>query len=102
MAAQASHLGLKVKGSMRAKSMRMAGSTVRARMAAMAMARFLEYARGRKRRPSWSTRVNTGMKAMAMTSSEKKTLGPTSSRASRRTLWKSPLRPPLTQCSSFL
>jgi hypothetical protein len=52
----------------------------------MAMARFLEIASGRKRRPSWSTSVKTGMKATAMTRSEKKTAGPTSSNASSRTL----------------
>ena len=63
---------------MRAKSIRSAGSTVTASTAAMAMAKFLEKARGRKSRPSWSTRVNTGRNATAMTRSEKKTLGPTS------------------------
>ncbi len=70
---------------MRAKSMRMAGSRVITSTAAMAMARFLEMASGRKRRPSWSTSVKTGMKATAMTSSEKKTAGPTSRSASSLT-----------------
>ena len=70
---------------MRANSIRMAGSRVSARMAAMAMAKFLEKARGLKSRPSWSTRVKMGMKLTATTSREKNTEGPTSSRASRRT-----------------
>ena len=35
-----------------------------------------------------------GRNATAITSSEKKTDGPTSSSASSRTAWKSPLRPP--------
>ena len=97
VASQASAFGLNRKGSMRAKSMRMAGSSVMASSAAMAMARFLEMASGRKSRPSWSTSVKTGMKATAMTSSEKKTVGPTSSRASSLTLWKSPFEPPACQ-----
>ncbi len=97
MALQARNLGLKVKGSMRAKSMRMAGSRVTARSAAMAIAKFLEKASGRKSRPSWSTSVKTGKKATAITSSEKKTPGPTSSRASSRTLWKSPFFPAACQ-----
>jgi len=42
VASQASGLGLKENGSMRAKSMRIAGSRVMARKAAMAMARFFE------------------------------------------------------------
>jgi hypothetical protein len=42
-----------------------------------------------------------GRNATAMTSSEKKTDGPTSSSASRRTAWKSPLRPPCSHCSSL-
>ena len=82
---------------MRANSMRMAGSSVTASSAAIAMARFFEYASGRNRRPSWSTRVKTGMKATAMTRSEKKTLGPTSSNASSLTWWKSPLAPAACQ-----
>ncbi|MBS1111679.1 MAG: hypothetical protein H6Q88_3671 [Anaeromyxobacteraceae bacterium] len=82
---------------MRAKSMRMAGSSVTASSAAMAMARFFEMASGRKSRPSWSTSVKTGMKATAMTSSEKKTEGPTSSRASSRTWWKLPFDPSFCQ-----
>jgi hypothetical protein len=53
--------------------------------AAIAIARFFEYARGRNRRPSWSTSVKTGMNATAMTRSEKNTPGPTSFSASRRT-----------------
>ncbi len=75
----------------------MAGSRVTASSAAMAMVRFFDQASGRKRRPSWSTSVKTGRKATAMTRSEKKTLGPTSSRASRRTLWKSPFDPSACQ-----
>ncbi len=50
-AARASAAGT-TDGSMRVKSMRMAGSSVMARMAAMAIARFFEYASGLKRRPS--------------------------------------------------
>jgi hypothetical protein len=42
VASQASGLGRKRKGSMRANLMRMAGSSVTARSAAMAMARFFE------------------------------------------------------------
>ena len=42
------------------------------------MARFFEYASGLKSRPSWSTSVKTGRNATAITSSEKKTDGPTS------------------------
>ncbi len=75
---------------MRAKSIRSAGSSVTASTAAMAMAKFLEKASGRKSRPSWSTRVKTGRKATAMTRSEKKTLGPTSISAASRTSWKLP------------
>jgi hypothetical protein len=87
---------------MRVKSMRSAGSRVSASPAAMNMVRFLVQARGRKSRPSWSTRVKMGRKATAITSSEKKTDGPTSSRASSRTRWKSPVPPWLCQRSSFL
>ncbi len=73
-----------------------------ARNAAIAIARFFEYASGLKSRPSWSTSVKTGRNATAMTRSEKKTEGPTSISASRRTLWKSPGRPPSFHCWSFL
>ena len=97
VANHASQRGLNVKGSIRAKSIRSAGSMVTASTAAMAMARFFENASGLKRRPSWSTSANTGRKATAMTSSEKKTDGPTSVSAARRTAWKSPLRPPACQ-----
>jgi hypothetical protein len=99
---QASHRGRKCMKSILAKSIRSAGSRVRARRAAMAMARFLVQARGRKSRPSWSTRVKMGRKATAITSREKKTEGPTSRSASSRTAWKSPLRPPCSHSSSFL
>ena len=63
---------------MRVKSMRIAGSSVIASRAAIAIARFFDQASGLKSRPSWSTSVNTGRKATAITSSEKKTDGPTS------------------------
>ncbi len=89
-------------GSMRVKVMRSAGSSVIASSAAIAMARFLEYASGLKRRPSWSTSVKIGRNATAITSSEKKTDGPTSLRARSRTSWKSPLRPPSIHSSSRL
>ena len=55
--------GRNVNGSMRVKSMRSAGSSVIASTAAIAMARFFEYASGLKSRPSWSTSVNTGRNA---------------------------------------
>ena len=97
VASQARALGRNRYGSIRAKSMRMAGSRVTARTAAMAMVRFLEMASGRKSRPSWSTSVKTGRKATAMTSSEKKTAGPTSRSASSRTWWKLPFEPPFCQ-----
>ena len=94
--------GRKVNGSMRAKSMRSAGSSVTASTAASSIARFFDQASGRKRRPSWSTRAKIGRKATAMTRREKKTDGPTSLSASRRTSWKSPLRPPTSQRCSRL
>ena len=56
----------------------------------MNIVRFLVQARGRNSRPSWSTSVKMGRNATAITSSEKKTEGPTSSSASSRTAWKSP------------
>ena len=87
---------------MRVKSMRIAGSSVSASSAAISMARVFVQASGRNSRPSWSTSVKTGMKATAISSSEKNTDGPTSISASRRTAWKSPLRPPTSQSSSFL
>ena len=87
---------------MRVKSMRIAGSRVRARVAAMSMVRFFVHASGLKSRPSWSRSVKTGMKATAIRRSEKKTDGPTSMSASRRTWWKSPFRPSVFQISSFL
>ncbi len=87
---------------MRVKSIRMAGSSVIASTAAIAIARFFEYASGLKSRPSWSTRTNTGRKATAMTSREKNTDGPTSFSASSRTSWKSPFRPPASQRWSLL
>ena len=59
----------------------------------MSMVRFFVQASGLKSRPSWSTSVKTGMNATAITRSEKKTDGPTSMSASRRTWWKSPFRP---------
>jgi len=43
----------------------------------MNIVRFLVQASGRKSRPSWSTSVKMGRNATAMTSSEKKTDGPT-------------------------
>ncbi len=76
---------------MRAKSIRIAGSRVMASSAARAMARFFDQASGLNRRPSWSTRAKIGRKATAITSSEKKTDGPTSFSASRRT-WKNSRR----------
>ncbi len=69
------------------KSIRVAGLSVMARTAAMAMERFFVYASGLNRRPSWSTRVKIGMKETAMTRSEKKTAGPTSLSASSLTVW---------------
>ena len=52
------------------------------------MAYVLVKARGRKRRPSWASNVNTGRKLMAMISSEKNRAGPTSLAASRiRSQW---------------
>ena len=68
----------------------------------MSMVRFFVHASGLKSRPSWSRSVKTGMNATAIRSSEKKTDGPTSMSASRRTWWKSPLRPSVFQISSFL
>ena len=88
---------MKVYGSIRANIIRSAGSSVTARIAARAIARFFEYASGLNSRPSWSTSTKTGRKATAMTSSEKKTEGPTSFSASRRTAWKSPFLPPASQ-----
>ena len=82
---------------MRANSMRMAGSSVMASSAAIAIARFFENASGRNSRPSWSTSVKTGMNATAITKSEKNTAGPTSISASSRTRWKSPFRPSACQ-----
>ena len=97
LASQLSGRGRNRNGSIRANSIRSAGSTVTASTAAMAMAKFLEKARGLKSRPSWSTRVKTGRKATAMTSSEKKTLGPTSRSAASRTSWKLPGLPEACQ-----
>ena len=68
----------------------------------MSMVRVFVHASGLKRRPSWSRSVKTGMKATAIRRREKKTDGPTSMSASRRTWWKSPLRPSVVQISSFL
>jgi hypothetical protein len=79
--------------------MRIAGSSVIASTAAIAIARFFEYASGLKSRPSWSTSVKIGRNDTAITSSEKKTDGPTSASARRRTSWTSPLRPPAIHCS---
>ena len=98
---QASHFGRNEKPSIRANSIRMAGSSVIARNAAIAIARFFENASGLKSRPSWSTSVKTGRNATAMTRSEKKTDGPTSMSASSRILWKSPGRPPSFHCCSL-
>ena len=88
---------MKAYGSIRANIIRCAGLSVIARSAASAIARFFEYASGLNSRPSWSTSVKTGRNATAMTSSEKKTEGPTSFSASSRTAWKSPFRPPASQ-----
>jgi len=96
---------LEVYGSIRANIIRSAGSSVTARIAARAIARFFEYASGLNSRPSWSTSTKTGRNATAMTSSEKKTEGPTSFSASRRTVWKSPFLPPASSggsCCSVL
>ena len=93
---------MNVNGSMRAKSMRMAGSSVIASRAAIAIARFFEKASGLNSRPSWSTSAKMGRNATATTSSEKKTEGPTSLSASSRTAWKSPLRPPASHRWSLL
>jgi hypothetical protein len=46
--------------------------------------------------------VKIGRNATAITSSEKKTDGPTSLRARSRTAWKSPCRPPAIHSSSRL
>ena len=73
-----------------------------ARTAAIAIAKFFDQASGVKRRPSWSTSVKIGRNETAMTRSEKKTDGPTSISASRRTAWKSPFRPESFQIWSFL
>ena len=62
----------------RVKSSRMAGSRVMARTAAIAMAKFLVKASGRKRRPSCASSAKTGVKETAMTRSEKKLGRPTS------------------------
>ena len=85
--------GRNVNGSARANSIRIAGSSVTARIAASAMARFFDHASGLNSRPSCSTSAKIGMNATAITSNEKKTDGPTSFSAARRTSWKSPLLP---------
>jgi hypothetical protein len=94
VANQASHRGLKVNGSILANSMRIAGSSVIGEQCGDGHGQVLGEASGRNSRPSWSTSVKTGMNATAITSSEKKTPGPTSSSASSRTWWKSPFLPP--------
>src|SRR5581483_5032184 len=59
----------------RIKSNKIGGTRVTARIAAMAMEKFLVKARGLKSRPSCASKVNTGRKETAITSKAKK-LGP--------------------------
>ena len=63
-------------------SSRMAGSSVMASTAAMAMEKFLVKASGLNRRPSCASSVKMGMNETAMTSSAKKLAGATSLTAS--------------------
>ncbi len=56
----------------------MAGSSVIARIAAIAIEKFFVNASGLNKRPSWASSVKTGINATAMTSREKK-LGPPTS-----------------------
>jgi len=95
-------LGRNLNGSALANIILMAGSSVIASSAAMAIARFLEYAKGLNSRPSWSTSVNIGIKLTATTSRLKNTLGPTSNSAARRVSKKVPGLPEEIQISIFL
>ena len=65
----------------------MAGSSVIANTAAMAMEKFLVKASGLKSLPSCASRAKMGMNETAMTSSEKKLAGATSWIASMTTAW---------------
>ena len=97
VARRASQRGRNRNGSIRANSIRSAGSSVIASVAASAIAKFLEYASGLNSRPSWSTNAKIGRNATAITSSEKNTEGPTSWSASSRTRRKSPFPPEACQ-----
>ena len=101
-ATRLSHVGLKVKRSRRVNKSRIAGSSVMARTAAMAIENVLVKASGRNRRPSWASRAKIGRKETAMTSSEKKLGPPTSLTAVTTTSRNDPGRPAACQCSSFL
>ena len=62
-----------------------AGTRVMASTAEKRIAKFFVNASGLNSRPSWASRVKTGMKATAMTTSEAKIVGPTSFMDSMRT-----------------
>ncbi len=74
-----------VNGSMRVNSRRIAGSSVIASTAAIAMEKFLVKASGLKSRPSCASSAKIGMNETAITSSEKKLGPPTSFTASMTT-----------------
>ena len=78
----------------------MAGVSVTESSAAAAMAQVLVKARGLNSRPDWPSSMKMGRKETVTTSSEKKTLGPTSCMARRMTSARGALRPAASHSSS--
>ena len=103
MTNRASHLGQKLKGRVRPNSKpTVAGTSVMANTAAIAIAKFFVNASGLNSRPSCASSVNTGRKETAITNKAKKLGPPTSLIADSRTSERLPGRPSASQCSSFL
>ena len=102
LATRRSQPGRKVNGSRRVKRSRIAGSSVIASTAAIAIEKFLVKASGLKSRPSCASSAKMGRNETAITSSEKKLGPPTSFTAAMTTSRKSPGRPSACQRSSFL
>src|SRR5438477_348339 len=102
LATRRSQPGRKVNGSRRVKRSRIAGSSVIASTAAIAIEKFLVKASGLKSRPSCASSAKIGRNETAITRSEKKLGPPTSFTAPTTTSRKSPCRPSAIQCSSFL
>src|SRR5213080_2010591 len=102
LATRRSQPGRKVNGSRRVKRSRIAGSSVIASTAAIAIEKFLVKASGLKSRPSCASSAKMGRNETAITRSEKKLGPPTSLTAAMTMSRKSPGRFSACQRSSFL